>query len=129
MELQIITHDGDSGNTTTNSDLDMYVLDTEQNTVSSGASLAKIENAEVPAGAGDIYYIFIDHWTDYNSVPSSYVITTTPGFAVSAEKRSAMNASNADFSMDKILIAQRPNIGSIELPEDGTQKHPVRRNG
>ena len=99
----------------------MYVLDTEQNTVSSGASLAKIENAEVPAGAGDIYYIYIDHWTDYNSVPSSYVITTTPGFAVSEEKRSAMNASNADFSMDKILIAQRPNISSIPLPEEQTQ--------
>ena len=78
LELQIITHDGDSDNTTTNSDLDMYVLDTEQNSVSQGASLAKVENAEVPAGAGDIYYIYIDHWTDYNSVPSSYVITTTP---------------------------------------------------
>ena len=37
LELQIITHDGDSGNTTTNSDLDLYVLDTEQNSVSQGA--------------------------------------------------------------------------------------------
>ena len=99
----------------------MYVLDTDQNSVSQGASLAKVENAEVPAGAGDIYYIYIDHWTDYNSVPSSYVITSTPGFAVSDEKRSQMSASNADFSMEKILIAKRPDFNEITIPEDGTQ--------
>ena len=90
-----------------------WILD--QNSVSQGASLAKVENAEVPAGAGDIYYIYIDHWTDYNSVPSSYVITSTPGFAVSDEKRSQMSASNADFSMEKILIAKRPDFNEITI--------------
>ena len=83
----------------------------------------------MPAGAGNIYYIFIDHWTDYNSVPSSYVITSTPGFAVSDEQRSKMSASNADFSMEKILIAKRPDFNIINVPDGETQNALIEEMG
>ena len=107
LELEIINHDGDSGDTTNNTDIDIYVVDTEEVTVSSGAGLGKTETAEIPAGNGTIYYLIIDHWRGYNTVPSSYVITQTPNFATSTEQKEATDRSNADFSLDKILVVKK----------------------
>ena len=85
LELQIITHDGDSGNTTTNSDLDMYVLDTDQNSVSQGASLEKVENAEVPEGAGDIYYIYIVFLFVFLRIPGNISVLQGYGNAIPSD--------------------------------------------
>ena len=74
----MVNHDGNNGNTTSNVDLDMFVIDSEENNINVGGTYSKVETAYVPAGEGDIYYVIIDHYRVDNSVPSAYVLTQTP---------------------------------------------------
>ena len=121
LELEIINHDGDSSDTTNNADIDIYVVDTEENTVSSGAGLGKTETAELPVGNGTIYYLIIDHWRGYNSVPSSYVITQTPNFATTTDQKEATDRSNADFSLDKILVVKKSMPPEVVIDFNATE--------
>ena len=64
VQLEIINHNSDAGNRAENTDLDMYIVNTDIETISSGAGLERIEFAEIPAGEGDIYYLIIDHYRE-----------------------------------------------------------------
>ena len=111
----MVNHDGNNGNTTSNVDLDMFVIDSEENNISVGGTYSKVENAYVPAGEGDIYYVIIDHYRVDNSVPSAYVLTQTPQFASSQEQKDASARANADFNLNEILIAKRPAFSGFDL--------------
>ena len=115
LELTMVNHDGNSGNTTTNVDLDMFVVDAQENTDNVGGTYAKVENAYIPAGEGDIYYVIIDHYRVDNSVPSAYVLTQTPQFASSEAQKDASSRANADFDLEKILVAKRPVFSGFNL--------------
>ena len=60
--------------------LDFYILNEQQEKVSSGDGLGKVETAQIPAGVGEIFYIWVVHFVDNNEVPSNYVIKQTPSF-------------------------------------------------
>ena len=123
LELEIINHDGNSGDTTNNTDIDIYVVDTEENTVSSGAGLGKTETAQIPSGNGTIYYLIVDHWRGYNSVPSSYVITQTPNFATSAEQKEAADKSNADFNLEQIFVVKKTMPAEMTIDFNATENY------
>jgi hypothetical protein len=82
-------------------------VDTNEETVSSGAGLCKTEIFELSVGYGTIYYLIIDHWRGYNSFPSSYVITQTPNFATSTQQKEAVDRSNSDFILYQILVVKK----------------------
>ena len=107
LELTMVNHDGNNGNTNNNVDLDMFVVDDQENTNNVGGTYAKVENAYIPAGEGDIYYVIIDHYRVDNSVPSAYVLTQTPTFASTSEQKDAAARANADFNIDEILNCQK----------------------
>tara|TARA_A100001015_G_scaffold191068_1_gene212907 strand:+ start:181 stop:2631 length:2451 start_codon:yes stop_codon:yes gene_type:complete len=131
LELTIITHDDDPENDETNTDLDFYILNEQQEKVSSGDGLGKVETAQIPAGVGEIFYIWVVHFVDNNEVPSNYVIKQTPSFATTNDQKLKMySSSNRDFKMDSILIAPKPNFPIIapkpsfpikRFAESGTQ--------
>ena len=64
LELTMVNHDGNNGNTSSNVDLDMFVIDSEENNISVGGTYSKVENAYVPAGEGDIYYVCLLYTSD-----------------------------------------------------------------
>ena len=115
LELTMVNHDGDPGNTTSNVDLDMFVVDSQENTNNVGGTYSKVETAYIPAGEGDIYYVIIDHYRVDNSVPSAYVLTQTPTFASSSTQKDAAARANADFSLEEILIAKKPTFNEFNL--------------
>ena len=87
VQLEIINHNSDAGNRAENTDLDMYIVNTDIETISSGAGLERIEFAEIPAGEGDIYYLIIDHYRGDNSNPSAYIINQEPRAASSSQNQ------------------------------------------
>ena len=93
----------------------MFVVDAQENTNNVGGTYAKVENAYIPAGEGDIYYVIIDHYRVDNSVPSAYVLTQTPQFASSEAQKDASARASADFNLDEILVAKRPVFSGFDL--------------
>ncbi|RPF73308.1 MAG: hypothetical protein CBE45_001210 [Thiotrichales bacterium TMED285] len=116
LELEIIGHNTDNNNTDDNPDLDIYVINTDLETISSGAGLGRVETAQIPAGPNTIFYIIIDHYRGYNEVPSSYILRQLPASSVTESMLTKMHQSNSDLNIGKIFVRKEPD--SMEVPSD-----------
>ncbi|MAV83863.1 MAG: hypothetical protein CMQ82_03220 [Gammaproteobacteria bacterium] len=103
----MIKHDGDADNVDENADIDIFILNTELETVSSSAGLDRFEYAEIPAGLDDIFYIIVDHYRGYNSESTAYIIKNTPSSSTNEAVKTKLHQSNSDINIGKLLIAQK----------------------
>ena len=100
----MIKHDGDADNVEENADLDIFIINTDLDTISSSAGLDRFEYAEIPADPGEIFYIIVDHYRGYNSEATSYIIRNTPSSSNSQDIKTKLNESNADINLSLIHI-------------------------
>ena len=55
VELEMIKHDGDTDNVEENADLDIFIINTDLDTISSSAGLDRFEYAQIPADPGEYF--------------------------------------------------------------------------
>ena len=113
----MIKHDGDADNVEENADLDIFIINTDLDTISSSAGLDRFEYAEIPADPGEIFYIIVD---DYRGIPQLRLIIRNTPSSSNPNILTKLNESNADINIGKLLV------GKTELFEDNSSNTNLR---